>query len=221
MSATESTIFWIYFGLVAIWPIRLVVLGWILGRQEFLDGRSPRFEGPDAPRVTAILPCKDEANYVGNCLASVIGQDYPELEIIVVDDRSRDGTGEIARRIAETDSRVRVETIQDLPAGWTGKTHAMHHAAGLATGEWLWFFDADTLHEPDGLSILMQYGRATGRGHGQPAARAAVRDILGAGRPAAGRDRADAVVPAERRPPRQLAAGVRQWPVHPDPARGL
>jgi chlorobactene glucosyltransferase len=162
MSGTESTIFWIYFGIVAMWPIRLVVLSWILRGQEFLDARSPRREGSDAPRVTAILPCKDEAKYVGNCLASVAAQNYPDLEIIVVDDRSRDGTGEIARRVAEGDPRIRVETIHELPPSWTGKTHAMHHAAGLATGEWLWFFDADTLHEPDGLSILMQYGRRQG-----------------------------------------------------------
>lgn len=162
MSGTESAILWIYAAIVAIWPIRLVVLWWILRRQEFLDAASPRFEQADAPRVTAILPCKDEANYIGNCLSSVASQSYPALEVIVVDDRSRDGTGDIARRVAGGDPRIRVVTIENLPPGWTGKTHAMHHAAGLATGEWLWFLDADTLHAPDSLSILMEYGRKQG-----------------------------------------------------------
>ena len=53
-------------------------------------------------------------------------------------------------------------TIEELPPGWTGKTHALHRAVAEASGEWLWFLDADTLHAPDGLSILMEYGRAEG-----------------------------------------------------------
>ena len=89
-------------------------------------------------------------------------QTYPNLEIIVVDDRSTDRTGEIAGQFATKDRRIRVLTIDDLPPGWTGKTHALHRAAALATGEWLWFLDADTLHSPESLSILMEYGRRQG-----------------------------------------------------------
>ena len=83
------------------------------------------------------------------------------------------------------------------PAGPARPTRCIA-AAELARGEWLWFLDADTLHAPESLAILMEYGRTARRGAGQPAARAAVRDLLGAGRAAAGRDRPDAVVPAAR-----------------------
>ena len=162
MSGTQAALLWIYGAIVAIWPIRFVVLRVILGRQRFLDERSPRFRGADPPRVTAILPAKDEEAYISDCLASVRGQTYPNLDIIVVDDRSADRTGEIAREHAVRDPRVRVLTIEELPPGWTGKTHALHRAVAEASGEWLWFLDADTLHAPDGLSILMEYGRAEG-----------------------------------------------------------
>jgi glycosyltransferase involved in cell wall biosynthesis len=162
MSGLQATLLWIYAGIVAIWPIRLVVLWVILRRQRFLDERSPRYSGPDPPLVSAILPAKDEENYISDCLASVRAQTYPHLEIIVVDDRSADRTGAIAREHAAKDPRVRVLRIEELPAGWTGKTHALYRAAAEASGEWLWFLDADTLHAPDGLSILMEYARAEG-----------------------------------------------------------
>jgi glycosyltransferase involved in cell wall biosynthesis len=159
MNGTQATLLWIYAGIVAIWPIRFVVLWVILRRQRFLDERSPHFAEPDPPLVTAILPAKDEEVYISDCLASVRAQTYPNLEILVVDDRSADRTGEIARQHAARDARVRVLTIEDLPPGWTGKTHALHRAVAEASGEWLWFLDADTLHAPDGLSILMEYAR--------------------------------------------------------------
>ena len=159
MTGTQTTLLWIYAGIIAIWPIRLIVLTVILRRQEFLTPRSPRYEHPDPPKVLAIIPAKDEETYLADCLASVAGQTYPNLEILVVDDRSTDRTGEIARRFAAEDSRIRVLTIDHLPAGWTGKTHALHCATAESRGEWLWFLDADTLHAPEALAILMEYGR--------------------------------------------------------------
>ena len=159
MTATQATLLWIYGGIIAIWPIRLIVLSIILRRQDFLTPRSPRYDQPDPPRVSAIVPAKDEEVNLADCLATVARQDYPDLEIIVVDDRSTDRTGEIARRLAGEDSRIRVLTIEHLPSGWTGKTHALHSATAEATGEWLWYLDADTLQAPEALSVLMEYGR--------------------------------------------------------------
>jgi glycosyltransferase involved in cell wall biosynthesis len=159
MTGTQTTLLWIYAGIIAIWPIRLVVLTLILRWQEFLTPQSPRYEQPDPPQILAIIPAKDEETYLAECLASVARQTYPNLEILVVDDRSTDRTGEIARRFAAEDPRIRVLTIEHLPAGWTGKTHALHCAATTTGGEWLWFLDADTLHAPDALSIVMEYGR--------------------------------------------------------------
>jgi chlorobactene glucosyltransferase len=159
MTGTQTTLLWIYAGLIAIWPIRLIVLTLILRRQEVLTPQSPRNEQPDPPPVLAIVPAKDEEANLADCLASVSRQTYPNLEILVVDDRSTDRTGAIARRFAAEDSRIKVLTIDHLPAGWTGKTHALHCAASESRGDWLWFLDADTLHEPEALSILMEYGR--------------------------------------------------------------
>jgi len=128
----------------------------------------PRGErGPEAatnvlPLVSAIIPAKDEEATIAACLASVCAQDYPNLEILVVDDRSTDRTAEIACGVAAVDSRVRVVAIEHLPPGWTGKTHALHVAAAGARGEWLWFVDADTLHIPPCLAIALEYARSEG-----------------------------------------------------------
>src|SRR5262249_58524835 len=118
--------------------------------------------GPAPPLVSAIIPAKDEEGALPDCLASVRTQTYPNLEILIVDDRSRDRTAEIARSAAAADARVRVLTIDHLPDGWTGKTHALQEASAHARGEWFWFLDADTRHEPDNLSIVMAYARARG-----------------------------------------------------------
>lgn len=160
MTPTQRGVLWVYAALIALWPIRHVALTLIFRTLHFLTPASPRFAGPTPPKVSAIIPAKDEREALPICLASVRAQDYPDLEILVVDDRSTDGTAEVAREFAATDARVRPITITDLPAGWTGKTHALHVAAGEARGEWLWFLDADTRHAPECLSIVMEYARA-------------------------------------------------------------
>ena len=156
MTPTERVILGLYVAVVAAWPIRYLVVGWIIGRCDSLDLGSPRVEGA-FPSVTAIVPAKDEASTLADCLASVCDQDYPGLEILVVDDRSTDGTAAIAESFAARDPRVRLISIRDLPPGWTGKTHALHVATAQAAGEWLWFLDADTRHHPECLSITLRY----------------------------------------------------------------
>ena len=186
--------------IIAIWPIRLVVLEIILRRQQVLSLPNRRaYDQPDPPLVSAILPAKDEEAYLAECLQSVCRQTYPNLEILVVDDRSTDRTGEIAREIAASDPRVRVFTIDNLPPDWTGKTHALEHASQFASGQWLLFLDADTLHAPRKLGHHDGIRPVSRGGPRQPASRAALRDVLGAGGAAAGGDHADAVVPAARR----------------------
>jgi glycosyltransferase involved in cell wall biosynthesis len=159
MTGGQITLLWIYVAIVAIWPIRLIVLSIILRRIEILTSDSPRYLHPDPPLVSAVLPARDEEAYLAECLESICRQSYPRLEILVVDDRSTDRTAEIARELASQDPRIRVLTIHQLPAGWTGKTHALHHAATQAQGQWLWFMDADTVHTPECLSILMDHAR--------------------------------------------------------------
>jgi glycosyltransferase involved in cell wall biosynthesis len=160
MTGPQVAILGIYAAIVAIWPIRLLVLEIILRRQEVLTLDSPRYDKADPPLVSAILPAKDEEGNLAECLVSVRRQTYPNLEILVVDDRSTDRTGAIARGIAATDPRIRVLRIDRLPPGWTGKTHALYHAFSQARGQWLLFLDADTQHAPLSLAIMMEFARS-------------------------------------------------------------
>jgi len=162
MTQTERTVLTIYAVIVIVWPIRHVAITIIFGMFDFLTLRSPRYTAADPPLVTAIIPAKDEEASLPECLRSVCAQSYPNLEILVVNDRSTDRTAAVAESIAAEDPRVRVVTIESLPPGWTGKTHALHVASEQARGDWFWFLDADTRHHPDSLSIVMEYARETG-----------------------------------------------------------
>ncbi len=104
------------------------------------------------PLISVIVPAHDEEAGIAACLMSVIDQDYPQFELIVVDDRSEDRTADLARSCLEGRDNCRVITVKDLPAGWTGKCHALHVAVGHARGEWLAFLDADSLLHRSALS---------------------------------------------------------------------
>ncbi len=160
MTLTEQIILWVEASFIAVWIFRYAVVRWAECQLDFLTPESPRFAQAEAPLVTAIIPAKDEEISLAGCLASVCSQSYPNLEILVVNDRSVDRTAEIGRSFAAKDARVRVITIDDLPAGWTGKTHALQVASDQASGDWFWFLDADTRHEPDNLSIVLEYARS-------------------------------------------------------------
>lgn len=112
--------------------------------------RNPRVPHP-APLVSIIVPARNEEANIGPCLASLMKQDYPNFEIIVLDDNSEDATAAVVRRLSEGDSRVHLIDGEPLPAGWAGKPHACWQAARQARGEWLLFTDADTVHSPDML----------------------------------------------------------------------
>jgi glycosyltransferase involved in cell wall biosynthesis len=160
MTGAGIIILSIYAVIVAIWPLRILVIEIVLRRQRVLSSRSPRFDQPDPPLVSAIVPARDEELNIADCLESICRQTYPNLEILVVDDRSTDRTAEIARGFASRDGRVRVLSIEQLPPGWTGKTHALDQAVPHTHGQWLLFLDADTVHAPESLSVLMEYARS-------------------------------------------------------------
>jgi cellulose synthase/poly-beta-1,6-N-acetylglucosamine synthase-like glycosyltransferase len=102
------------------------------------DGKTPR------PRVSVIMTARDEQARIETSVRRVLTQPGVDVEVVVVDDRSTDRTPAIVAALAAEDSRVRVERIDALPAGWLGKPHACHVGAGIASGEWLLFSDADT-----------------------------------------------------------------------------
>lgn len=104
-------------------------------------------------RVSVLLPARDEAAGIRPCLQAVLASTHLlDLEIIVLDDGSRDGTGEIARSVAGADQRARIVSAGELPRGWLGKPYACARLADLATGSVLVFLDADVVVAPDGLA---------------------------------------------------------------------
>ncbi|MCA9039978.1 MAG: glycosyltransferase [Planctomycetaceae bacterium] len=109
-----------------------------------------------APLVSILVPAKDEADKIAACLDSLCNLNYPAYEILVVDDRSEDATAEIVREYAEEHPHLRLVQVEELPTGWTGKTHALQYGQRFARGEWLLFVDADTTHHPETLSVTMQ-----------------------------------------------------------------
>jgi glycosyltransferase involved in cell wall biosynthesis len=112
------------------------------------------------PTLSVIIAARDEEAKIGATLERLLASDYPSLEIILANDRSTDRTDEIAAAIAKHDSRLRVLTIDLLPDGWLGKTHAMHLAARQATGEYLLFTDGDIMFAPDALRQSLGYAHA-------------------------------------------------------------
>jgi chlorobactene glucosyltransferase len=117
---------------------------------------------PDAPSVSVVIPARNESRNIERCVRSVLAAAYPKLEVIVVDDHSDDGTGEIARAIARDDARLRVVNAPPLRGGWFGKQWACATGANESHGELLLFTDADTKHGPELLPRSVNAMRARG-----------------------------------------------------------
>jgi len=109
------------------------------------------------PRLSIIIPARDEGAGIRNNLESLLSSHYPHLELIAVNDRSRDDTGAIMDELAARDSRLKVIHIETLPIGWLGKNHALQRGQELATGEWLLFTDGDVLFWPEAQQWALQY----------------------------------------------------------------
>lgn len=116
---------------------------------------------PDGmPRATVIVPARDEQRALPHCLESLLTQDYPNLRIIAVNDRSTDQTPEILDSFAaKYPSRLSVLHVRELPPGWLGKTHAMalaaRHAEATDRPEWLLFTDADVVFAPPTVRLAL------------------------------------------------------------------
>ncbi len=101
-----------------------------------------------APLISILIPARDEAVNIANCLESLQKQDYPNFEILVLDDNSSDNTAAIVEEIAANDSRIQLLRGDPLPEDWAGKPFACYQLAKQAKGSWLLFVDADTTHAP-------------------------------------------------------------------------
>ena len=105
-----------------------------------------------APKVSVILPARNEEAFIGKCLHTLTKQDYPNYEIIAVNDSSEDATGEIIRKYAAQDPRIMPVDARSKPDDWIGKNWACMEGYQRATGELLLFTDSDTTFAPDIIS---------------------------------------------------------------------
>lgn len=109
------------------------------------------------PSLSIIVPACNEAADIEEAVRTLCRQDYPDLEIILINDRSSDDTGAIIDRLARQDKRIHPIHIGVLPEGWLGKVHALHQGVRQARGDWLLFSDADVHFSPGILRRSIAY----------------------------------------------------------------
>ncbi len=126
-------------------------------------------ENPPAPErwpsLAVVIAARDEADTLEPALRSLLGQDYPDLRVVLVDDRSTDGTGEMADALAATDHRLEVIHVRELPAGWLGKVYALAQGAERVESDWLLFTDADIHFAPGALRKAVAFAEARPADH--------------------------------------------------------
>ena len=133
----------------------------MLNRHAFTVLASVSVKDEDSlPAMSVVIPARNEERNLEQALQSVLALDYPDMEIIVVNDRSTDDTGAILEKMAERDARLVVVTIDDLPVGWIGKPYALHTGAQHAQGEFILFTDADIVFDPSALRKAMAHVQA-------------------------------------------------------------
>jgi len=157
--------------LALVWFSRL--LDAALGMPKVADISRPEWDRKPAtpignPRVSIIVPARNEEENVAAALSTMLKIDYDNYEVIAVNDRSTDRTGDVMDRVAATPEavgRLKIIHVTELPHGWLGKVHAMWSAANQANGDWLLFTDADVLFRPDVLTRAQAYAEAERADH--------------------------------------------------------
>lgn len=154
---------------LAVFWVRCTVEAYF-GMSTLTDVSQPAWDHVpvDPPRVSIIVPARDEQEHLERALTALLELDYPNYEVIAVDDRSSDETGAIMDRLAATHAngrRLRVIHVRELPQGWLGKPHAMWTAAKQASGDWFLFTDADIHFRADSLRRTMNYAQAKNVDH--------------------------------------------------------
>jgi len=144
------------FALAALSLFCAAIPAWLFVRNMALFERAPQaagaLAGESLPRVSVLVPARDEAHTIEACLRCVLANRGVDLEVMVLDDRSADGTAEIVNRLAQEDRRVRSVSGQAPPAHWCGKQYACWQLAQQASRELLLFLDADVRLAPDAIA---------------------------------------------------------------------
>jgi chlorobactene glucosyltransferase len=122
------------------------------GKMQLLDKPRPFPKSP--PKVTILIPAKDEGERIRACIESAVNQDYPHCDVIAIDDRSVDDTGKIMDEMAAANPRLSVIHIKEgtLGPGWTGKNNALFTGSKQAQGDWLLFVDSDVILQPNAVT---------------------------------------------------------------------
>lgn len=141
----------------------LLVSANVLANIATFDGLRPAEPPADAPLVSILVPARDEERSIETCVGSLLAQDYPNCEVLVLDDHSEDQTGAIVARLIAgakaKNPRMHAALIraEPLPAEWTGKNWACHQLSQAARGRFLFFTDADTQHAPGTVTATVDY----------------------------------------------------------------
>lgn len=148
--------FWVSLGIfVVVLSVSLMVA---LGYRKIkrLEDVIP-YDAEFPPKVSIIVPALNEEDTIEPALLSMLDIDYPNLEIIAINDRSTDSTPHILDKLAANNSLLRVLHIHELPAGWLGKNHALYQAAQVANGDYIIFTDADIIFEKSTVARAVAY----------------------------------------------------------------
>lgn len=134
---------------------QFAVLVVILSNLVILHRARKHVPPQDLPMVSILVPARNEEQNIGRCIQSLLTQDYPSLEILVLDDQSNDGTLAILRQMAESQPNLKVLTGSSPPENQSGKNWACSQLARQAQGDLLLFTDADTFHQPQSLRVMV------------------------------------------------------------------
>jgi glycosyltransferase involved in cell wall biosynthesis len=150
-----AALLWIYGTLDAAWGLRTFA--------SVADVALPA--DADCPSISILFAARDEAEKLPAALITFLKLDYPRYEIVAVNDRSQDDTEQILKSAAQNNPRLKVVSVQELPAGWLGKPHALQKAYEQSTGEWLIFTDADVQFAPSLLRSAIALAKEKGWDH--------------------------------------------------------
>lgn len=151
----------IVFAILCVIFINLLLNLFVFDRLRFATKEDVQRKLGTCPTVSILVPARNEADHIEECVRSLVGQRYEQLEVLVLDDQSVDETPVIVQRLIdelppEQKGRLRLLRSESLPAGWTGKNFANYQLAQHARGEYLLFTDADAVHAPQMVSGVLQ-----------------------------------------------------------------
>ena len=143
-----NVIIWVYSGLLLFSNLKKIPIFYSTNCSDM---------GIIYPSLSVIIPACNEEESIRQSISQLLDQDYPDFEVIVVNDRSTDRTGVVVEELKIKYPQLQVITITELPPKWLGKNHAIYQGVKQATGEWLLFTDADIMFSPGSLKKTVSY----------------------------------------------------------------